>query len=438
MKIEEFFNVSEIINESLLEENMLSSDFKFGFELEGYLDLSKQFSEYFLYEQIPASIDYIQSIIEDAIADEDEEMIIQMRKATSEIEKLKEFLSNGGIITKEVLSKKFKELNETIIELDNVIINYNDTNWVFRDVDKVLTSFYGNGGDLKDDESIDTPHDICVSFEYASPPIKFSPLALKNLESCLQRLIDVGVKTNDSCGFHIHFSFPSMVTEDAVWMLCQLALNEEMKNTFKALDIVKLTNYAWADDEFLNNIKICLNKNNFKALEKYCYPTSKLNSFKIHEQGTIEWRGPRGFVGNSLETHAFLSKLFKMVHWISLTKSMKYITVGKSVMEKSVFFNKLENISQVEFNSPTQTRINTKNISKLKNLATKFSNTLDVNVLYQVKTRADAECFVVSLMDIIDELPIDKHDKIRKFISNIIERDSGIYSHLRTLLDLVF
>lgn len=197
--------------------------------------------------------------------------------------------------------------------------------------------------EIKGDGSLNPSDDEDYPFEWATPTMTFNPQNLKKCITGLNRLINYrGIYTNETCGFHVHLSFPDMSDTDIIWIISQLAIDDEMFDkliTFKGIDFM---DEDYADSNFMDEIKESILSNNFKWLSSY-FTTEKYRAFHIHQQGTLEWRGPRNFLNKrELQT---IKDFFKLLHefvlWISKATVAKSINgINKETYFKLVFGEK--------------------------------------------------------------------------------------------------
>lgn len=180
-----------------------------------------------------------------------------------------------------------------------------------------------------------------ISFEYNSPVIPCKPIWFAKVIKFLSDIKKQGIYTNSSCGFHHHLSFNLQNERDIIWIYCNMASDPEFFE-----EITKLDNtYNLTDDKYAELGTMVqlgediLNKDYDKILEKLT--TDKYRLFRIHPQGTLEWRGPRGFLNNA--TIDIIKDFYKLfIKLITKTKSYldSNILIGTNI-NKEEFFNGL-------------------------------------------------------------------------------------------------
>lgn len=161
-------------------------------------------------------------------------------------------------------------------------------------------------------------------FEYTSPVIKFTPTNLNKILKFLKGLKDIGVKTNQHCGFHTHISYPDISKKSIVWALFCIANDENMYREVEALDEgdykIEFSTQPYATNQMfkeLQNLGDQL-KNNRSASARVS--NEKYLMMRIHPQGTLEWRGPRNFINDGTESKLivdYLKKLHKVISFIA-------------------------------------------------------------------------------------------------------------------------
>jgi len=210
------------------------------------------------------------------------------------------------------------------------------------DISKVHDFFkkhWSIGGTLGEDSSIKPNSNSDIAFEYSTNPFNITPKNIDTMIKMLSKLNQNNIYTNESCGFHVHVSFPYLKDTDLFWIICNIAVNDDVQDTllhFKKYDFFDA--YQYARPQFLNNIKTFIENKDMDSLEEL-YSNDKYRVFRIHPQGTLEWRGPRNFLnaGNLRDIKDFIKLLFK---FISLTNNFidsKVIKSGDTVLTRKEF-----------------------------------------------------------------------------------------------------
>lgn len=184
--------------------------------------------------------------------------------------------------------------------------------------------------------------DTDLGFEWSTPIFKSYPKAFEGFVHTLYDLLKYdNIYTTKDCGFHHHLMYNGMNERDCIWIYCNLAMDEEFIKHSKKFDVYYLESQQWASDRSLKIIRDGILSNNWEVVLTEL-STDKYRLFRIHPQGTIEWRGPRDFLNvASLK----IIKDFYYNHLQSVI--MKFIEYNRSNtlfgtnLSKEDFFNKL-------------------------------------------------------------------------------------------------
>lgn len=223
-----------------------------------------------------------------------------------------------------------------------------DYDYITERIDSVLKSNgmtpVENSSRTHRDGSLEDPSGL--PFEYSSNVYQVTPKNIEGLINGLQQLLVEGIFTNESCGFHHHLRFNGITERDVVWIYCNMSMDPDFDD-FKEFQTerngrISLFNDNYASYEEMNNISSAIEKDDFEEVARNL-TTGKYRAFRIHPQGTLEWRGPRDF----LETRDFNDIKNFYITLLKLIDRIKgYINtdtlIGTSYT-KEEFFNKLTN-----------------------------------------------------------------------------------------------
>lgn len=191
------------------------------------------------------------------------------------------------------------------------------------------------------------------NFEYATNKIPFNPQNIEKIYKSLIQLNNEGIYTNDSCGFHIHMSFPEIDKKMVAWILCCIAIDEDLLQDLLKLDSDYGTIFlfsskknpygeetgGYAKYHYLLDIGSAIKENDYEKVDELLN-NEKYNVFHIHsENGTIEWRGPRGFLNHDDDKviKSFILKWFKLISKIAkMTQSITYTANGTTIDKKEL------------------------------------------------------------------------------------------------------
>ena len=171
---------------------------------------------------------------------------------------------------------------------------------------------------IKYDGSLEPNYDEDFSFEWATPTLQFNPSTIKQCVEGLDYLMNSGYYTNETCGFHVHLSFPNISDKDVIWIISQLSINPELIYKLTKFEGLDFYDDRYADIDDLFDIQYAIKSSDFSTLKQY-FTTDKYKAFHIHPQGTIEWRGPRNFMNyyNINSVKHFFKLLYEFILWIS-------------------------------------------------------------------------------------------------------------------------
>lgn len=201
-----------------------------------------------------------------------------------------------------------------------------------------------------------------IRMEIKSPPLWAN---MKNINATIKILSEIehfGVYVNDTCSLHIHISWPRINESEMAWLISQIAMNGDFVDRFGTLYAkiymddgssftpkksgVELSHEEkYAQSEFLNHIATAVDdyiddpdSNDISGIIK----GTKYNLLNLHELGTIEWRGPRGFAGLRQFTRSFFVLFVQYIDYIRECLDRETIeSLNGKVMSKRDFMGNL-------------------------------------------------------------------------------------------------
>ena len=225
-----------------------------------------------------------------------------------------------------------------------------------NDLDELL----GNHGRIQSDSSLRASSDRGGwTFEYASGVFQtFDPHEFIHIVDALKNgLPRLNVYTNDSCGFHTHISYKQITKQDAAWIICCIAIDEKLKKELTGLDYgdehVDFFG-RYADKQYYERIKSGLEDKNYAAVNSILNDSSseKMRNVRIHPHGTLEWRGPRGFLQSEKLIKEYAKKLYRVIIQIGKIADSKTwkgdnVTIDRKEIDENIkvdlkFDSKLE------------------------------------------------------------------------------------------------
>lgn len=201
----------------------------------------------------------------------------------------------------------------------------------------------------KNDSSIRVDDPMNTGMEFVSEPLVLNPLNIVKSKKSLISLMKAGCTTNDSCGFHVHYSSPDMNYLNTCWFLLNLSTNEKAIETLTKFQDIDFVNEHYASTEFLNQIRDNVFKETrdpFKISQ--IFGTSKYQIMRIHPQGTLEWRGPRNFLNDGLDKiDAFFIRLYRVADILDTLSRSSSVTYNGMTITKNDFTKILNSNSLV-------------------------------------------------------------------------------------------
>jgi hypothetical protein len=193
-----------------------------------------------------------------------------------------------------------------------------------------------------------------VPFEWPSPVMKLTPANISKVVDMLAGLKDIGVYTNNTCGLHIHYSFPFLTNEKAAWILCHLAMDKRQqeriifmnKKGWWRFGHYTFYNKKYAGKFFLEKLEEHIRNRDYAGI-RYVLSTSKFRMLRIHPQGTLEWRGPRSFLNHARrdEIHEFFMIAWEFAYWMKVALSTNHI----DGIHQTEFMHKLQQYADMSW-----------------------------------------------------------------------------------------
>ena len=194
----------------------------------------------------------------------------------------------------------------------NKVITYIDKPSLFKNLEYFFkNNFFGINSNLTVEEDNSLKYN---GFEMQSPVFNLTPLNISQCIKFLSSLNknEYKIYTDNSCGFHTHFAFPEITPEDIYWIECHLALDNQMKEILSSITTednvtINFITEKYSSDEYLDDLKNAILNDNFEEIA-YIMSEEKMRLLRNHPQGTIEWRGPRNLIN---EFHPQYKETFK-------------------------------------------------------------------------------------------------------------------------------
>ena len=190
------------------------------------------------------------------------------------------------------------------------------------DLAKRFDELIGKQGDMHRDGSLHARRGSCAAFEYSTAPIEFTPKNMQKVMKWLESLPSLGVFTNTTCSLHTHISYNGINQNDLAWSLFYMILEEKIDNFlyFWKDKRTKFSNKRYATTYFIERIRgNAWHDGNLDNLLQTLFSNEKYRAFRLHPQGTLEWRGPRTFLNrpSKKKTVAYFQELRDLLKTIN-------------------------------------------------------------------------------------------------------------------------
>src|ERR1700691_5151064 len=113
---------------------------------------------------------------------------------------------------------------------------------------------------ITDDRSLKSTSRIKKGVELVSEVLTLNPSNIVKSKQCILSLLRLGTYTNNTCGFHVHYSYNGMDYNEICWLLIVMSTNNEYRKLFSEFKDINFINEKYANDEFLDEIYDVLDK----------------------------------------------------------------------------------------------------------------------------------------------------------------------------------
>ena len=234
-----------------------------------------------------------------------------------------------------------------------------DTRNLYENVNSFINeAFKSSKGRTHYDGSVKGYLNGYQSFEYSSPVFKFTPKNIKMIKDFFNNMEVNGFGINGTCGFHTHISFPQMSEKDAIWIVSQIAIDEVKSNEFCYFkyndDSIDFYSERYASKSYLESIRKSIKEGNYSMVSSLIN-SDKYRVLRIHPQGTLEWRGPRNFLNLNNGINLYINKLSKIIDILSSSLNEKEINglskdeFFKLINKKDIYYDGLTFPSNCKF-----------------------------------------------------------------------------------------
>jgi hypothetical protein len=226
----------------LLNEKLLTSEFTFGFELEGIVENGSD-----IYKQINDIID------DDSSEEYDDSGIYSKYDALGKI--------IDSMLMDDISPNMRNSLKgSSVIQRDGSVKPSSNSDYENDKNEDEYDYYYSEGYNDNDDD---------IPFEYSSPIIPCTPNWFGKVIKLLKDLKYDGIYTNNTCGFHTHLRFGNMDERDVVWIYCNMASDPEFVNIFSQLDEIKLFSNEYANYDSIIKLGNAIQQRDYPKIFNY-------------------------------------------------------------------------------------------------------------------------------------------------------------------------
>ena len=296
-------------------------------------------------------------------------------------------------------------------------VDYDSLNEAIKEEISTAFNFSEDEIEIKYDGSLEPSNRFDYAFEWATPTMQFTPENLKRSIHGLDYLMNHNFYTNESCGFHVHLSFPNITDQDVIWIISKLSIDKPMFKKITNFEGLNFFNEEYAEKGVFEKIGKLINEEKYSELAQY-FSTKKYRMLHIHPQGTLEWRGPRDFLDDYEGIHIvydFFKLLHEFVSWMSKSISDNHINgISKENYFKLVFGEDVKVNDYIDnFNKKSR-------FSKMKNIISNDIEKKYVNrfIKLMIKNKSDYTPSVEKILKLyIDDMYADF-----TFATNILKK----------------
>jgi len=153
-------------------------------------------------------------------------------------------------------------------------------------------------GIYEDDEIYE--HEEVIPFEINTRCVTITPKNILKVYKFFEDLYYEGLVTNDTCALHLHVKRvdEKLKSQSALYtsaMMLAYLVETKKYESFLTFEHEKMSHSFWSDEKSMleeyEYLKKTIDNDSKKLSTK-----RKRGLFHIHETGTLEWRGPRGFL----------------------------------------------------------------------------------------------------------------------------------------------
>ncbi len=193
--------------------------------------------------------------------------------------------------------------------------------------------------------------------ELKSSILPVDPGTFQKVTKWLYKIMDeYDFYINDSCGFHIHISWPHISPIDIYWVTCHIALDPKLFDKMLKFQEIIFESVGMANADFMREIKSAFESKSEKTIWATLignYGGDKLRNIRNHPQGTFEWRGPRKFIyPGDIET---IKKMFTLTYNLvqDINRILENTDSLNGIISREEFYKQITNEKRSAFKKIT-------------------------------------------------------------------------------------
>ena len=148
-------------------------------------------------------------------------------------------------------------------------VDYDSLNEAIKEEISTAFNFSEDEIEIKYDGSLEPSNRFDYAFEWATPTMQFTPENLKRSIHGLDYLMNHNFYTNESCGFHVHLSFPNITDQDVIWIISKLSIDKPMFKKITNFEGLNFFNEEYAEKGVFEKIGKLINEEKYSELAQY-------------------------------------------------------------------------------------------------------------------------------------------------------------------------
>lgn len=184
------------------------------------------------------------------------------------------------------------------------------------EISSLFDNMIGNGGKVSRFTELENYQIKGKCYRYTSPKLPITIRSIEKIINCLSSVLDNNEAFfNEYCKFEQMFTYDGITSEDAIWLMSKLSLDDNMKQKFTSFKGIDFVNGSSSMD-YLTSIANDLHDMDFNDLVKKCTESNIM--FGMNSDGSLHWKGPMNiFTDKEHSTMIeFYKRVWSIVSWI--------------------------------------------------------------------------------------------------------------------------